>query len=401
MLIPCAKGEKQCFPCEGDGSLPYANLSSEAPDTNIWTSVQFRRKVNVTPNIWKRDTCVGFCESSVSQTDADDCAARRAEECLPEPPLPPIPPQPPGNPPAVFCNQEITAQSGSSCYTIPVCTVFAPSQAGANAIAQSMADSRVLNPELSSPCAPIFPPAPEPPPALPCDECCNCGAIVQIEGYTPSFFTLDPASLDVNDTTDGCNIPPTSDARNLSGKNFSIPDNGWLFCTADERTNFYFFKQFGSWFKMADAGFCVPIVDAQVLIKPVEAYPAGEPFDGAIILKHYPYDLGFGTGDWDGRFILTDNSFTTCAVQHFSTKHINGVGGFTIQLDKSGDGPSAIWTLNIKRYYFADDFGSSCVPSLANFWVGEHVGETQCGTYNKTGGSLFTAPSSLNIIAVP
>lgn len=404
--IPCLKRENECFPCAGDSSNPFANLSIEPFDRNIWLTVYFGSVTNVIPNIWKRDTCVGFCESSLSQIDADDCAARRALECIEEPPLPPIPPQPPGSPPPVFCNQEVNCQSGVDCYTVPACTVFAATQAGANAIAQSLCDARVHDPALSSLCSVPVPPGPgpepEPPlPPVPCVECCNCGTVVQIEGYTPSFFTFDPAELDVTDATDGCNPPPTSDTRNLSGKNFSIPDDGWFFCTADDRTNFYFFKQLGSWFRMEAAGFCVPIVDAQALIKPLEAYPSGEPFDGAVTIKHYPYDLGFGTGAWDGKFTLTDDSFTTCAIQNFPTKHINGLGGFIIQLDQAGSGPSAVWTLTIKRYYTPGEFGGSCSGIVVNdWWFGEHVGETQCGTYDKTGGFLLTGPASLNLVGV-
>lgn len=156
MLIPCVKSEKHCFPCAGDSSNPFANLSIEPFDVNIWINVHFGVVTNVTPNSWKRDTCVGFCESSISQVDADDCARRRALECIPEPPLPPIPPQPPPPLPpqqAVFCNQEMTCQSGAECYTIPACTVFSHSQADANAIAASICEVRANNPATSSPCS--------------------------------------------------------------------------------------------------------------------------------------------------------------------------------------------------------------------------------------------------------
>lgn len=403
MLIDCLKSEKSCFPCEGDSSNPFANLTIEPFDRNIFTSVYFGRPRNVTPNSWTTDACVGFCESAISQADADDCARRRAADCvLPDVTSDPPPPDPPISP-ALFCNQEANCQSGANCYTLPACTVFAGSQAEADAIAQSLCNNRVLDPNQSSLCVlpPLPPEPPEPPPAVPCIECCNCGTVVQIEGYTPSLFVFDPALLDVTDATDACNTPPISDTRNLSGKNFSIPDNGWFFCTADVQTNFFFFKQFGSWFRMEAAGFCVPIVDTQVLVKPLDAYPAGEPFDGAVILKHNPYDLGFGTGAWDGKFTLTDDSFVTCAVQGFSAKHINGFGGFIVQLDQSGSGPGAVWTLSIKRYYTAGELGNSCsATSLADLWIGEHTGETQCGTYNKTGGDFFTGPASLSLVGV-
>lgn len=410
MIIPCLKAERGCFPCEGDSSNPLANLSIEPFDLNIWLNVYFGSVTNVTPNSWRRDTCVGFCESSISQIDADDCARRRALECIPEPPLPPIPPQPPTPPPPqqpVFCNQEVSCQSGADCYTIPACTIFSNSQADANAIARSLCEARVNDSSLSSPCSGGGNGGggggtPNPPPAVPCFECCNCGVMVQIENYTPEFFVFDPTLLDVNDSTDACNILPTSETRNLSGKAVNIPDNGWDFCTGEDRTELFFFKQFGSWFNMADAGFCVPLIDGKVFTKPLEAYPAGEPFDGLVTLKHYPYDLGFGTGAWDGKFTLTDDSFTTCAVQRFATKHINGLGGFIIQLDQSGSGPSAVWTLTVRCCYFADEFspsGCSNTP-IINWWIGEHVGENQCGTYNKTGGDFFTGPANLNLVGV-
>lgn len=153
--IPCLKAENRCSPCAGDSSNPFANLSIEPFDTNIWLSVYFGNPVNVTPNTWETLACVGFCESSISQTDADDCARRRALECLHDPPLDPIPPEPPPLPPPqvpAICNQEMTCQNGSECYTIPACTIFASSQAEANALAQSLCNERVHDPELSSPC---------------------------------------------------------------------------------------------------------------------------------------------------------------------------------------------------------------------------------------------------------
>lgn len=405
MLRECDRAVT-CFPCADEASNPFANLSAEDPDLNIFLNVHFGVVTNVIPNVWRRDTCVGFCESSISQVDADDCARRRALECLHDPPLDPIPPEPPPLPPPqvpAICNQEVTCQDGSNCYTVAPCTIFASSQAEANAIARSLCEARVTNPESTAPCeVPALPPGPPvPPPDVPCFECCNCGVMVQIEGYTPAFFTFDPAELDVNTTTDACNPATGTPTRTLSSKTFSVPDDGWFFCTGDASVDIFFFKQFGSWFRMADAGFCVPLVDSKVLVKPLQAYPAGEPFEDTVTLKHYPYDLGFGTGAWDGKFTLTDDSFTTCAIQHLSAQHINGLGGFTIQLDQSGSGPSAVWTLSIRRYYSADDFGATCaLILLSDWWIGEHVGETQCGTYSKTGGLLFTGPASLNLLGV-
>lgn len=168
--IPCLKTENRCSPCAGDSSNPLANLSIEPFDRNIWLSVYFGGPRNVTPNVWTTDACVGFCESAISQTDADDCAARRAEDCLlsdvtddPPPPDPPISP-------ALFCNQEVSCQSGANCYTLPACTVFAGSQAEANAIAQSLCNSRVLDPEQTGPCGPSAPPLPPPEPSCPIES---------------------------------------------------------------------------------------------------------------------------------------------------------------------------------------------------------------------------------------
>lgn len=190
-VIPCIKSENECFPCAGDSSNPLANLSTEAPDLNIWLNVHFGVVTNVTPNSWRRDTCVGFCESSISQIDADDCARRRALECLHVPPLPPIPPEPPPLPPPqepAICNQEVTCNNGETCYTVPACTVFAANQMEANAIATSLCETRVNNPETASPCA--APPPPPPPPPAPSEPPLDttCGVpLYRISGYNSTI----------------------------------------------------------------------------------------------------------------------------------------------------------------------------------------------------------------------
>jgi hypothetical protein len=212
MNIPCLKAESRCFPCAGDSSNPFANLSIEPFDLNLFSCVYFGSVVNVVPNVWQRSGCVGFDESPTSQTDACDRATRRALECVPEPPDPPRPPPegPPPNPPSpssnfTFCNDEVTCQSGSSCYTLPECTVLGNSKAEANAIAQSLCNNRVLDPELSQPCSSIPPSPPLPPPQLPCPSELGAAApdsletVMEVEWIASQTISVPPWTVDGGD----------------------------------------------------------------------------------------------------------------------------------------------------------------------------------------------------------
>lgn len=131
----------QCFPC-ADGN-PFANLSAEDPDLNIFLSVQFRETKNPPPNIWTSPYCVTFCESQFSQNDADDCARRLAYQCSPEnnncltPPCSTSPPIP---------NNRITCTNGDTECEIEAGTVLAVSQVEADAIAQSLCTRRCTEP---------------------------------------------------------------------------------------------------------------------------------------------------------------------------------------------------------------------------------------------------------------
>lgn len=169
LIIPCDRSNL----CDNDN--PLANLTSEAPDASVAISVFFP---TVNPPLGKPFNalgCVGVCTSTISQEDADLCAARQAIQCVINPPCvppcgvppppdnpvcvtpggcPPGPPptsNPPGcpggfcPPPAVtFCNDPqsccVPCPDGTLfCYTVPRCMFFADSLAAANATANSYA----------------------------------------------------------------------------------------------------------------------------------------------------------------------------------------------------------------------------------------------------------------------
>src|SRR2546430_7502011 len=78
--IPCHTKINQCLPCNDD---PIENFSSEAPDVAVFVA-------NVTVPIgggggrlgrFQRQGCVGICTSTVSQAEADQCAADQAFLC--------------------------------------------------------------------------------------------------------------------------------------------------------------------------------------------------------------------------------------------------------------------------------------------------------------------------------
>lgn len=82
--------ENKCLPCPDSFGLavlnvpghPLANLSSEAPDYDLFAARRFQ-DLGRPPlgRAWFSIGCLGFCFSSVSQEDADLCAQRMANEC--------------------------------------------------------------------------------------------------------------------------------------------------------------------------------------------------------------------------------------------------------------------------------------------------------------------------------
>lgn len=147
--IPCCTPPVLC----DDPSRPIGNFSSQAPDAPVFIGRSYdpRPEPPIGPR-WRTTGCIGVCESTVSQQDANDCAQRQQVLCVstenpdeepnPNPDLPPI-----TNPQATFLND---AQSCSvTCpdstlftYTVPAGTFRALSQAEANAIAHSTACNR-------------------------------------------------------------------------------------------------------------------------------------------------------------------------------------------------------------------------------------------------------------------
>jgi hypothetical protein len=123
--IPCCT--RISCPPDSIGNLefdsPLANLSSEAPDQDIFIGLNTGWDHWVPPigSNWTKNSCLGLCTSTVSQQDADDCAARNNLLCLMNdgwgtPPGqvptggpssgPPLIPPPPGFPPQLFTNQQ-------------------------------------------------------------------------------------------------------------------------------------------------------------------------------------------------------------------------------------------------------------------------------------------------------
>lgn len=169
MNIPCPNAIR----CPGQTSpifgfdFPIANFSSEAPDQPIIIGQNFGWDYNVPPlgTIWSTPGCQSWCFSSVSQSDADLCAARQQLLCqtgtvdpfVPGPspggggvsdPGTPQSPNPPGQPqqpaPVSYANTEqtcvFTCSTGKKfTVTIPAGQVFARSQYLADEIAHSLA----------------------------------------------------------------------------------------------------------------------------------------------------------------------------------------------------------------------------------------------------------------------
>jgi len=87
MIIFCPNPENPCL----DPTIPTANYSSETPDVDLFFSQR-----------WSSPYCGKICTSTISQEDADLCAARLAvEDCPRDPPRPPRPPRRPDDDPDV------------------------------------------------------------------------------------------------------------------------------------------------------------------------------------------------------------------------------------------------------------------------------------------------------------
>lgn len=156
--IPCCvKGLCQ------DPANPFANLSAEGPDPDVFIG-SYHGSLQDPPRLdwlWGTQGCLSFCLSSVSQDEANLCAARQQFQCTTQDCesadcageggdggwRPPTGPNLYGSNPRPVPS---TAQScGATCadgleftYTLPAGTVLNLSQATANAIAHSLACNR-------------------------------------------------------------------------------------------------------------------------------------------------------------------------------------------------------------------------------------------------------------------
>jgi len=141
---------------------PFANLSSEDPDRQVFIGLHWSFVQPPLGGSWTKVICGASCQSSVSQYEADLCAQRAAERCclcdhqseVPciepcggdcadsiQPPCvdPPIPPCPPP-----FCNVPQGCQNSQFSAQVSGGEFYAHTQADADAIAASVCQSRLL-----------------------------------------------------------------------------------------------------------------------------------------------------------------------------------------------------------------------------------------------------------------
>lgn len=96
----------ECSPqvdCPGSDS-PILNLSSEGPDSQVFIGTNWGPPFTPPPgNRWTDQGCLTTCDSTISQADADQCAARQELLCVTGHP------NNPDTPPTIICNTPQTA----------------------------------------------------------------------------------------------------------------------------------------------------------------------------------------------------------------------------------------------------------------------------------------------------
>jgi hypothetical protein len=158
------------FPCPtrgssvADPSNPVANISSEAPDFDIYTGIFYGDPTPPRLGPWKANWCLGVAESIVSQEDADLKAAQLSALCTwdnDNPVQPRWVPNPnpnpnPGDPPFIPGPWQMYENDEQSCdytcidgsvftYTVPAGTFTALSKAAANSSAHSLACNKAID----------------------------------------------------------------------------------------------------------------------------------------------------------------------------------------------------------------------------------------------------------------
>ncbi len=135
MNIPCSNPPQPCV----DPAEPVLNWSSEQPDRDSFYGYDYDNHTPDGPPLgrdWQTTSCLGICVSTISQEDADICAANASLLCLSN------------NTPGF--HQTIYYSAAQSCtvhcpdgseftYTVPYGQFTSLSQATANAIAHSYA----------------------------------------------------------------------------------------------------------------------------------------------------------------------------------------------------------------------------------------------------------------------
>ncbi len=154
--IPC-QTKIDCFPCFDE---PIRNFSNESPDQDRFIS-RFAFLNAIPPirqypdfdqeggGIFLQVGCMRWCWSTISQADADDCAARQAVECAFAPLVPgfPIPDQFHPNRISLFYNEAVAGHyvcpdGNVFTYTLPANELVGVSQGHVNRAAMGLANLR-------------------------------------------------------------------------------------------------------------------------------------------------------------------------------------------------------------------------------------------------------------------
>jgi hypothetical protein len=157
--IPCQFAIDGCLPCD---DFPIVNNSNEAPDQDRFIS-RFAFLNNIPPirqypdfdlepgagGIFLQVGCMRWCWSTISQADADLCAARQAVECAFDPLIPGFPIPTPLSPNRIQLFYNLAVTGKYTCpdgtmffYTIPANQIAGVSQGQINAVALSLANTR-------------------------------------------------------------------------------------------------------------------------------------------------------------------------------------------------------------------------------------------------------------------
>lgn len=81
--LPCIVCDPNTIgPGPNDPNNPFVNLSSEAPDADVFIGFGQRGGAPPLGSEWITSACLGWCLSAISQEDADQCALAQAVNCL-------------------------------------------------------------------------------------------------------------------------------------------------------------------------------------------------------------------------------------------------------------------------------------------------------------------------------